>query len=86
MVDYLRQNAIEGPWPTAERLLVCVGADRLSEKVVRTAGRLASGLNAPWLVVSIERADSPPPRPEITPAARRRPSSWPSAWAPRRAA
>ena len=27
MVDYLRQNAIEGPWATSERLLVCVGAD-----------------------------------------------------------
>ncbi|MBX3584111.1 MAG: sensor histidine kinase KdpD [Rhizobiaceae bacterium] len=54
------------PWQTTERLLVCIGADHLSEKVVRTAARLASGLNAPWLVISIERADSQPPRPEIT--------------------
>ena len=61
MVDYLKQNAIEGPWQTAERLLVCIGPDPLSEKVVRTAARLASGLNAPWLVVSIERADRPTP-------------------------
>ncbi|MCX7303484.1 MAG: sensor histidine kinase KdpD [Hyphomicrobiales bacterium] len=66
MVDYLKQNAIEGPWQTTERLLVCIGADHLSGKVVRTAARLASGLNAPWLAISIERADSPPPRPEIT--------------------
>jgi two-component system sensor histidine kinase KdpD len=66
MVDYLKQNAIEGPWQTTERLLVCIGPDRLSEKVVRTAARLASGLNAPWLAISIERADSPPPRAEIT--------------------
>lgn len=57
MVDYLRQNAIEGPWLSAERLLVCIGSDALSEKVVRTAARLAWGLNAPWLVVSLERAD-----------------------------
>ena len=57
MVDYLKQHAIEGPWATGERLLVCVGPDELSEKVVRVASRLASGLNAPWLVVSIERAD-----------------------------
>lgn len=57
MVDYLKQNAIEGPWAAGERLLVCVGPDDLSEKVVRVASRLASGLNAPWLVVSIERAD-----------------------------
>ena len=57
MVDYLKQNAIEGPWATGERLLVCIGPDDLSEKVLRVASRLASGLNAPWLVVSIERAD-----------------------------
>src|SRR5580704_1339479 len=45
MVDYLRQHAIEGPWETSERLLVCVGPDALSEEVVRTASRLATGLN-----------------------------------------
>ncbi len=64
MVDYLKQNAIDGPWATGERLLVCVGADALSEKVVRVASRLASGLNAPWLVVSIERADREVETPE----------------------
>ncbi|WP_416408952.1 ATP-binding protein [Agrobacterium rosae] len=57
MIDYLRQNAIEGPWATGERLLVCIGADDLSEKVVRVASRLASGLNAPWLVINISHSD-----------------------------
>lgn len=42
MVDFLRQGAVEGPWATGERLLVCVGPDAMSEKVVRTASRLAS--------------------------------------------
>jgi two-component system, OmpR family, sensor histidine kinase KdpD len=56
MVDYLRQNAIEGPWETAERLLVCVGPDALSEAVVRTASRLATGLNASWVAVSVQLA------------------------------
>ncbi|SEP67505.1 two-component system, OmpR family, sensor histidine kinase KdpD [Devosia sp. YR412] len=55
MVDFLRQSAVEGPWATGERLLVCVGPDALSEKVVRVASRLASGLNARWLVVSLSR-------------------------------
>ncbi|WP_165223910.1 sensor histidine kinase [Affinirhizobium pseudoryzae] len=64
MVDYLKQNAIDGPWATGERLLVCVGSDDLSEKVVRVAARLASGLNAPWIVVSIERADREVETPE----------------------
>ncbi len=60
MLDYLKQHAIEGAWASSERLLVCVGPDALSEKVVRTASRLASGLNAPWTVVSLERADREP--------------------------
>ena len=65
MVDFLRQSAIEGgPWATGERLLVCVGLDQMSEKVVRVASRLASGLNARWLVVSLARPGAPLPSAE----------------------
>ena len=55
MVEYLRQRAIEGPWPTSERILVCVGADPMAEQLVRAAARLASGLNASWLAVHVSR-------------------------------
>lgn len=55
MVDYLRQNAIEGPWETSDHLLVCIGANDQAEVVVRTAARLATRLNASWVVVHIER-------------------------------
>ncbi|QIG52223.1 sensor histidine kinase KdpD [Nordella sp. HKS 07] len=55
MVDFLRQNAIEGPWPTAERILVCVGPDAQSQAVVRVAGRLAKGLNAGWVAAHLDR-------------------------------
>lgn len=65
MVDYLKQNAIEGPWRTGERLLVCIGPDALSEKVVLTASHLASGMNARWLVVSLERTDQGGDSPEL---------------------
>lgn len=61
MVDFLRQNAVEGPWATGERLLVCVGPDEMSEKVVRVASRLASGLNARWVVLSVTRPGTPLP-------------------------
>ncbi|MGG7519146.1 ATP-binding protein [Allorhizobium undicola] len=64
MVDYLKQNAIEGPWATGERLLVCVGPDDLSEKVVRVASRMASGLNANWIVVSVDHAEREVKTPE----------------------
>jgi two-component system sensor histidine kinase KdpD len=53
MVDYLRQNAIEGPWETSDHLLVCIGADVQAEMVVRTGGRLATRLNASWTVVHV---------------------------------
>jgi two-component system, OmpR family, sensor histidine kinase KdpD len=54
MVDYLRQNAIEGPWPTAERILVCVGPDAHSQAVIRAASRLANGLNAGWVAAHLD--------------------------------
>lgn len=53
MLDQLRQQGIEGPWPTAERILVCVGPDELSEIVVRTAARQATAQKADWIVVNL---------------------------------
>lgn len=41
------------PWPTAERLLVCVGPSPTSAKVVRAAKRLADRLTAPWVAVHV---------------------------------
>jgi two-component system, OmpR family, sensor histidine kinase KdpD len=64
MVDYLRRHAIEGPWETSERLLVCVGPDLLSEQVVRVASRLATGLNASWVAVSVQQAGREEENPE----------------------
>ena len=54
MVDYLRQKAIEGPWAASERLFACVGADEVSERVIRRASQLATGLNAAWTAVTVE--------------------------------
>jgi two-component system sensor histidine kinase KdpD len=48
MVEQLRQSAIQGPWGSGERILVCVGADKRSLDVVRAASRLATALNADW--------------------------------------
>ncbi|MEQ1696675.1 MAG: sensor histidine kinase KdpD [Hyphomicrobiaceae bacterium] len=55
MVGFLRRHAIEGPWPTAERLMVCVGGDELSPAVIREAARLATGLSASWVAVHVAR-------------------------------
>jgi two-component system sensor histidine kinase KdpD len=79
VVDYLKQHAIEGPWATGERLLVCVGPDELSEKVVRVASRLASGPQRA-LARRVHRPGGPRPGDEGAPAAHR------NAVSPRRAA
>lgn len=54
MRDYRRDHAIAETWPTAERLLVCVGPGPLARRVVRAARRMATRLQAEWLVVFVE--------------------------------
>ncbi|WP_072396233.1 sensor histidine kinase KdpD [Hyphomicrobium sp. CS1GBMeth3] len=57
MLSQLRQQGIEGPWPTAERLLVCVGSDELSETVVRAAARMAAALKSDWIAIHLAHSD-----------------------------
>ena len=54
MRAYMQTRAIPGPWPAGERLLVCVSPSPLSERLVRTARRLADELNAEWFAVYVE--------------------------------
>ena len=53
MVSLLREQAIEGPWPASERLMVLVGSDPNNELVVREAARLATALKADWFAVNL---------------------------------
>lgn len=57
MLAQLRQQGIEGPWPTAERILVCVGSDLHSEFVIRTAARLATAQKAEWVALHLKPSD-----------------------------
>lgn len=54
MRAYMQTHAIPGPWPAGERLLVCVGPSPLSERLVRTARRLARRLDAEWIAAYVE--------------------------------
>lgn len=51
-------SAASRPWPTNERLLVCVGPSPTSAKVVRAAKRLADRIHAPWIALHIESASA----------------------------
>ena len=54
MRTYMEMRAIPGPWPVAERLLVCASGSPFSEKLIRTTRRLADELKAQWVTVYIE--------------------------------
>lgn len=51
---YMKKQGISGPWPAGERLLVCLSPSPLSAQLVRTAKRMAEGLQAEWLAVYVE--------------------------------
>ncbi len=57
MLAYMRTRAIPGPWPAGERLLVCVSAGSLGERLVRSARRLADDLSAEWIAIHVEAAE-----------------------------
>jgi two-component system sensor histidine kinase KdpD len=54
MLSYMETRAIPGPWPAGERLLVCIGPSAVSERLIRTARRLADELKAEWYAVYVE--------------------------------
>jgi two-component system, OmpR family, sensor histidine kinase KdpD len=50
---YMRGEEVPGPWPTIERVMACFDARTDAESVVRHAWRLARGLHADLLAVSV---------------------------------
>ena len=54
MQDYMKAQAIAGPWPTTDRLMVCVSPSPSSMRLVRAGKRRADRRNAPWLAVYVE--------------------------------
>ena len=54
MRDYRRDHGISATWPASERLLVCVGPNPASRRLIRTARRVAARLRAPWIALYVE--------------------------------
>jgi two-component system, OmpR family, sensor histidine kinase KdpD len=54
MRSYMRDEAIPGPWPAANRILVCISSHPLGERLIRTGRRLSDDLNAEWIVAFVE--------------------------------
>lgn len=54
VLAYRTEHGVEEAWPAGERILVCVGPSPGSDRLVRAAYRLASGLRAPWVAAYVE--------------------------------
>lgn len=52
--EYRDRHAISATWAATDRILVCVGPDPLSARLVRAARRMAAASHAPWLAVYVE--------------------------------
>lgn len=63
MLAYMRANAVKGPWPTQERLLVCVNEAPVAKALVRAGRRMADRARLPWIVATVVT-----PRHETLPA------------------
>ncbi|HVT50728.1 MAG TPA: sensor histidine kinase KdpD [Dongiaceae bacterium] len=59
VTGYMRAHGIEGPWPVNERILVCIGRDPASLLAVRAGRRMADQMQAPWIVLHVERPGVP---------------------------
>jgi two-component system sensor histidine kinase KdpD len=55
LVERMQAQAIEGPWAAGERILACIGPDTNAQAIVRAAKRLADLMDAPFIVVTLER-------------------------------
>jgi two-component system sensor histidine kinase KdpD len=51
---YMETHAIPGPWPSGERLLVCISPSPAGARLVRSARRLAYQLGAEWFALYVE--------------------------------
>ncbi len=54
MQDWMKAQAVEGPWAAKDRIMVCVGTSPTSARLVRAAKRRADRRNAEWLAVFVE--------------------------------
>lgn len=58
MRRYREEHGIQRTWPAAERIMVCVSPSPASEKLVRSARRLATGLHGEWIAAYVETTAS----------------------------
>lgn len=53
MTQHMRSHAIAGPWPTQERILVCINESPVAKSLVRAAKRMAERARIGWIVANV---------------------------------
>ena len=56
MADYNTREGIRDVAAVADKVMVCIGSDPLSSKLVRTAKRMATSLKAPFIAAYVENS------------------------------
>ena len=51
--EHMAANAISGPWPTQERILVCVNESPAAREAIRVAKRSADRARAEWIALNV---------------------------------
>ncbi len=51
--EHMALNAIEGPWPAQERILVCVNESPASREAIRVAKRSADRARVDWIALNV---------------------------------
>ena len=59
MRGYMQAQGIRETWPAGERLLVCVGANPATARIVRAAARIAARVRADWVAAYVETPAHP---------------------------
>ncbi len=62
---YMESHAVQGTWPSGERLLVCIGHDAMGTRLARQGRRLAHDLGAKWFVIHVETSIGAQVRPDV---------------------
>jgi two-component system sensor histidine kinase KdpD len=53
LINYMRAKAIRGPWPSTEKLVVCIAASPYAKQLIRRAYSIAKDTHAEWYAVYV---------------------------------
>ncbi len=57
VLEYREQHEVQATWPTAERLMVCVGPSPASARLIRETCRIAGRSHSPWIAAYVDSGD-----------------------------